>query len=173
MLAGLSACSGLQTAPAPVEDRVETKPSASLPAETAVTAAEAGSREHSAISEPVDSPNNGALQAETEPVVLAVLDEAETLAANGKTQHAIASLERGIRIKPKDPWLWHQLSVLKLRTREWLDAISIAEKSNSLAGSNDQLLIGNWLVIADANEALGNLAAAEKARQMAEKFTTE
>ena len=173
ILAGLAACSGIQSVPAPVEDRAEKKPVESFPAETAVTATETESREHAAISEPVENQNNGTLPAETEPVVLALLDEAETLAAHGKTQHAIASLERGIRIKPKNPWLWHQLSVLKLRTREWLDAISIAEKSNSLARSNDQLLKGNWLVIADANEALGNLAAAEKARQMAENFITE
>lgn len=173
MLVGLAACSGLQTVPAPVEDRIEKKPVESLPVEAADTVPEAGSREHSAISEPVNIQSDVPLQTETEPVVLAVLDEAETLAAHGKTQHAIAALERGIRIKPKDPWLWHQLSVLKLRTREWLDAISIAEKSNSLAGNHNQLLRGNWLVIAEANEALGNPAAAAKARQMAGKFIRE
>ncbi|MDX1519078.1 MAG: hypothetical protein R3318_03070 [Gammaproteobacteria bacterium] len=180
-MASLVACGGVQTSPAPVEDRGDTttvdqqrgsperiKVPPVSPAEENVSGVADGT--DTATDLPVKA-TDATVDSEAGPVVLAFLDEAETLAASGDSQRAIASLERGIRIKPKDPWLWHQLGVMKLRTGEWLDAISIAEKSNSLAGNNRQLLIGNWLVIADANESLGNPEKAKSARQMAEKIS--
>ncbi len=163
----------MPTAPAPVEERAGAATTAPQPAAAPVDDGAGTVTRETPVEDiagdpvPVTAADSASGPDPAEPVVLAFLDEAESLAADGKTGHAIASLERGIRVKPRDPWLWHQLGVLKLRAGQWLDAISIAEKSNSLAGDNRELIRGNWLVIADANEALGNLAAAEKARRMA------
>ncbi len=168
----LAACSGMATSPAPVEDRTESQPQPRKQAQPET--APANVSEPRVTTLPVDEPAvitelppPETQPAQSEPVVLAFLDEAETLAAKGDSARAIASLERGIRIKPKDPWLWHQLAVLKARSKKWLDAISSAEKSNSLAGNNRQLMIGNWTLMAEAYEAQGQLAAAEQARRQA------
>lgn len=179
-LSTLTACGGFQSHPAPVEERdgyraTEQVTTAEALAESEVITETEQPQQQDEIQpesrqieqlDNVEKDQNVSGINDTEPVVLAFLEQAESQAASGNSQQAIASLERGIRVKPKDPWLWHQLGVLKLRTQQWLDAISIAEKSNSLAGKNRQLTIGNWQLIAEAHEALGNLHEAEKARNM-------
>lgn len=179
-LLALSACAGVDTARAPVEDRgrAQTPDTAESPTDTgepveatAIDPATA-SMERVPSENPAPADETRAPAGPVEPVVLAALDEAETLAARGDNSRAMASLERGIRIKPKDPWLWHQLSVLKLRSGQWLDAIAMAGKSNSLAGDNRQLLSGNWMVIAEAREARGELPEAEAARRKAEAYAS-
>lgn len=172
-LLALSACAGVDTTRAPVEDhsRAQT-PDTAEPDEATAVAPVPVSMDPVPGEHPVQADDNQMPAGPVEPVVLAALDEAETLAARGDNSRAMASLERGIRIKPKDPWLWHQLSVLKLRSGQWLDAIAMAGKSNSLAGDNRQLLSGNWMVIAEAREARGELTEAEAARQKAEAYAS-
>lgn len=180
-LLALSACAGVDTTRAPVEDH-----SRAQTPDTPESSKGTGEPDEATATAPAPVPVNPVpgehpAQADdsqmpagpVEPVVLAALDEAETLAARGDNSRAMASLERGIRIKPKDPWLWHQLSVLKLRSGHWLDAIAMAGKSNSLAGDNRQLLSGNWMVIAEAREARGELPEAEAARRKAEAYASD
>lgn len=179
----LSGCAGVGTTPAPVEDRSAPGETGKQPDSTAISREQAGSADAATTAELANVPqpaqpelsksaNQQALSTTPdEPVVLAVLDEAETLASKGDMPRAMASLERGIRIKPKDPWLWHQLSVLKLRDRQWLDAVAMAKKSNSLAGNNQQLLASNWMIIAEAKEALGELSASRAAQRRAEQYS--
>ena len=177
----LSACAGIEPARAPVEDRgraqtsdtAESSTDAGEPGEATAIDPATASTEPAPAEDPVQADNTQMPAGPVEPVVLATLDEAETLAARGDNSRAMASLERGIRIKPKDPWLWHQLSVLKLRSGNWLDAIAMAGKSNSLAGDNRQLLSGNWMVIAEAREARGEQSEAEAARRKAEAYSSD
>lgn len=109
------------------------------------------------------------LNSEPEPIVLAMLNKAEKHMAVGELDQAIASLERAARIKPKDPWLWHAMAVLRLQTQEWNEAINLAQKSISLSGEEQNLLAGNWQIILDAKKALGDEAGvieAEKKLQL-------
>ncbi|MGH8576020.1 MAG: tetratricopeptide repeat protein, partial [Gammaproteobacteria bacterium] len=49
------------------------------------------------------------------PAPRVLLTRARTLANAGKSEEAAATLERAIRIEPRNPWLWHRLAVLRLQ----------------------------------------------------------
>ncbi len=100
--------------------------------------------------------NQSQATAKPEPIVLAMLNKAEKHMAAGEVEQAIDSLERAARLKPKDPWLWHSMAVLRLQTKEWGEAINLAQKSISLSGGQQKLLAGNWQIILDAKKALGD-----------------
>ncbi|MGH8590248.1 MAG: tetratricopeptide repeat protein, partial [Gammaproteobacteria bacterium] len=65
-----------------------------------------------------------------------LLTRARTLANAGKSEEAAATLERAIRIEPRNPWLWHRLAVLRLQEGQHSVAIELAKKSNVLARGN-------------------------------------
>ncbi len=102
----------------------------------------------------------------TSTAVIALLEDADKNKTTGNYEQAIASLERGLRIEPKNPLLWHQLSQLRLKQGRWEQAITLAKKSNSLSRDNISLQSKNWLIILRANEANGNKAGAEQARKI-------
>jgi hypothetical protein len=108
----------------------------------------------------------------TGPAVVALLDDADQYAATGKKQQAVASIERALRIEPKNPVLWHKLGKLHLAEGEWDQAIAMAKKSNVLAPGNNSLQAENWLIIARAKEAQGDAAGALQAIETARRLRT-
>ena len=100
------------------------------------------------------------------PAVVALLDDADRNTAAGKRERAIASLERALRIEPKNPLPWHKLSRLRLEEKNWTQALALAKKSNVLATGNKVLQAENWKIIAQAAAALGDASGAAKAREM-------
>jgi tetratricopeptide (TPR) repeat protein len=101
------------------------------------------------------------------PAVIALLDRAQLDTAAGQREAAGASLERGLRIEPRNAWLWHELAQLRLTQGQYAQAISLAQKSNSFAGHNRRLLALNWQVIGNARVAQGNPSGAEQAFKLA------
>lgn len=101
------------------------------------------------------------------PAVIALLDRARIDTEAGQRGAAGASLERGLRIEPRNAWLWHELAQLRLDQGQYAQAISLARKSNSFSGNERRLQAANWRVIGDARVALGNPADAEQAYQRA------
>ena len=104
------------------------------------------------------------------PAVLALLDQAKLQAQQGDGERAAATLERAIRIEPRDPWLWHRLAVLRLQQQRYRDAIDMANKSNALADADKLLLSGNYQVIAQALAAAGDREGAERARARSQRY---
>jgi len=104
--------------------------------------------------------------AKSGPAVVALLDDADRNTAAGKRERAIASLERALRIEPKNPLPWHKLSRLRLEEKNWKQALALAKKSNVLAAGNKVLQAENWKIIAHASAALGDASGAAKAREM-------
>ena len=100
------------------------------------------------------------------PAVVALLDDADRNTAAGQRERAIASLERALRIEPKNPLPWHKLSRLRLEEKNWKQALALAKKSNVLATGNKVLQAENWKIIAQASAALGDASGAAKAREM-------
>ena len=99
------------------------------------------------------------------PVIIALLDDVTDYENSGNSQQAEATLERAIRIEPKNPLLWHRLGLLQLREKQWQQAIAMAQKSNSLAANNTDLQLNNWKIIAQASKEMGDddlLALARK-----------
>ena len=99
--------------------------------------------------------------------VIALLDIAQRDNAAGKRETAGASLERALRIEPRNPWLWHELAQLRLDEGRYAQAITLAQKSNSFAAAERRLQALNWRLIANARVAQGDSAGAEQARKRA------
>ncbi len=68
----------------------------------------------------------------------------------GRLDLAAATLERGLRVAPKDAILWSNLADVKLRQKQYQQAESLAAKSNSLAGGNTSIVEINKLIIDQA-----------------------
>lgn len=102
--------------------------------------------------------------------VVALLEKAKAEANAGEGEAAAATLERAIEIEPKNPWLWHRLAVLRLQQGLWQPAVDLATKSNTLADGNARLLGGNWEVIANARQGLGDAAGAQQAKSKSQSY---
>ena len=114
------------------------------------------------IADPVPKPVVSGNQA-----VIALLDRARLDTGTGQREAAGASLERALRIEPRNAWLWHELAQLRLAQGQYAQAISLAQKSSSFAGRERRLRALNWRVIGDARVAQGNPSGAEQAFKLA------
>lgn len=84
---------------------------------------------------------------------------------SGKYTAATATLERALRISPRDARLWHQLAQVRLRQKRWRLAVNMAAKSKALARQQPNLQRENWLIMAKAYRALGQTSKAKAAMQ--------
>ncbi len=103
------------------------------------------------------------------PAVASLMEGAHADAAAGRLANAAASLERALRIEPRNPRLWQELARVRLQQRDWAQAESTAARSNSWAGSDASLRAENWRLIAQAREARGDSAGAKAALETAER----
>lgn len=175
------------TSPATVEDRsrsLEKTEPAEAPSDTRAPRAEAADRGAETPGKTAVPPPDVNTDKETGsagntgsgrdyqagPAVVALLDDADQYSGQGESQRAIASVERALRIEPKNPVLWNRLSHLHLQEGNWVQAIAMAKKSNVLASGDHVLQADNWHVIARARQKLGDKSGAtqaiEKARQL-------
>ena len=68
----------------------------------------------------------------------------------GRLSNAAASLERALRIEPRNPRLWQELARVRLKQSQFSQAESTAMRSNSYAGSDAALRAENDRIIEDA-----------------------
>jgi Tfp pilus assembly protein PilF len=94
---------------------------------------------------------------------------ARTDAAAGRLANAAASLERALRIEPRNPRLWQELARVRLKQGDYAQAESTAARSNSWAGSDNALRADNWRIIAHARNARGDAEGARVALEAAER----
>lgn len=80
--------------------------------------------------------------------------QAKTQHENGNNKQAVATLERGLRIAPKDAQLWSYLAEIKLDQHQYQQALSFAKKSNAVAGNNAAIFEKNLKIIEKANRRL-------------------
>ncbi len=95
--------------------------------------------------------------------VVALLDSAATHVNAGELDKAAASLERALRIEPRNAGIWHDLGQIRLHQGQYQQAESLATKSNSLSGGNEMLKARNWRLIANARRAVGDQMGADAA----------
>ncbi|MEJ2200266.1 MAG: tetratricopeptide repeat protein [Desulfuromonadaceae bacterium] len=101
--------------------------------------------------------------------VLSLLQQAQRQSAAGQLADAGATLERGLRIEPRNPFLWQHLARVRLEQGDYSQAENLAAKSNSLAGSDRQLRAENWRLIGQSRSARGDTSGAEQALLRAER----
>lgn len=83
--------------------------------------------------------------------VLALLDSANQQSRSGKLDGASASLERALRIDPRNADIWYRLASVRLQQGQFGLASSLAAKSISLAGNDIDLIEQNEAIIDQAN----------------------
>jgi len=115
-------------------------------------------------------PGSRGTEAEGPPMVLALLEDASRKSAGGDDPAAAAILERALRIDATNGRLWHQLGLIRLRQKNWQQAINLAKKSNSLAAGDYALQKANWQLMAQAYAGAGNRTAAQAAAARAGKI---
>jgi tetratricopeptide (TPR) repeat protein len=81
--------------------------------------------------------------------------QAANQANQGRLDLAAATLERGLRVAPKDATLWSQLAEVKLQQQQYQQARSLAAKSNSLSGGNSSIVQKNQWIIYEASQRAG------------------
>jgi Flp pilus assembly protein TadD len=84
------------------------------------------------------------------PTVQNIQNQALQLRNQGQLEAAAQTLERGLRIAPKDASLWSQLAMVRLQQRQYGQAQSLAHKSNTLARGNSYLIQKNKNIILEA-----------------------
>src|SRR5213592_803413 len=103
---------------------------------------------------PEPAPSLPAPAARTENLAIAgLLDGARADAAAGRLESAAASLERALRIEPRNPRLWQELARVRLQQGDYAQAESTAARSNSWAGNDSALRAENQRIIEQARAA--------------------
>ena len=102
--------------------------------------------------------------------IAGLMDTARADAAAGRLANAAATLERALRIEPRNPRLWYELARVRLKQGQYAQAESVAARSNSWAGSDNALRAENWRLIAEARTARGDAEGARTALDAAERI---
>jgi len=102
--------------------------------------------------------------------VAGLMQGARTDADAGRLPNAAASLERALRIEPRNPRLWQELARVRLKQGEYAQAESTAARSNSWAGGDNGLRAENWRLIAEARSARGDTEGARAALERSKRL---
>ena len=97
----------------------------------------------------------------------ALAAQAEQQRERGDYVAAAATLERAIRIQPREAYLWNRLARVRLDQNNYDQAGSLAQKSNTLSKDQGQIKQDNWGMIAATRRAAGDQTGAQEAEAKA------
>jgi tetratricopeptide (TPR) repeat protein len=104
------------------------------------------------------------------PAVSALVLAANQNSRSGDLELAASSLERAIRIEPRNANLFYKLALLRLKQEKPRLAEDLAKKSALLAANDNKLKKHCWLLIAHIRETQQNFAGAKEARNKSDSF---
>lgn len=104
------------------------------------------------------------------PAVLTLLDQAAASRRQGQPEAAVASLERAVRIEPRNAFIWAELAAVYIDVGNYDQAEAIAQRANSLARGNPHVELRNWQTIASARAGRGDASGSLQARARAEEL---
>lgn len=93
--------------------------------------------------------------------------QAEQQRQTGDYAGAAASLERSLRIAPREAYLWNRLARVRMEQGLSAQAGQLAARSNDLAGNQSAIKKDNWRIIAEARRRAGDTVGAGEAEQRA------
>lgn len=99
--------------------------------------------------------------------VIALLDRAEHYRRLGDTGAAAATLERALRIDPRNASLWYRLAAVRLEQGSPAQAEQLALKSITLSAGDRALQARTWALVARARWAQDDAAGARQAERKA------
>ncbi|MEE9492547.1 MAG: tetratricopeptide repeat protein [Gammaproteobacteria bacterium] len=97
--------------------------------------------------------------------VIALLDQADIHSQSGENEAASVTLERALRIEPRNARLWSKLAAVRLTQGQAYQAEQLALKSNTLSVKDRLLRIDNWKIIAEARRARKDIAGIKEAEK--------
>lgn len=89
---------------------------------------------------------------------------------SGNIESATTTIERAIRIEPRNATLYYKLALLRLKQSKPRLAEDLAKKAALLASNDTQLKRHSWLLVARAREVQGDVKGGKEARAKAKKF---
>lgn len=104
------------------------------------------------------------------PAIGALVSAANQNTKAGDLDSAAASIERAIRIEPRNATLFYKLALLRLKQAKPRLAEDLAKKSALLASTDNTLKKHCWLLIAHAREIQQDFDGAKEARKKADSF---
>lgn len=93
--------------------------------------------------------------------------QAEQQRQQGDYAGAAATLERSLRIAPREAYLWNRLARVRMEQGLAGQAAQLAARSNDLAGNQENVKRDNWRIIAESRRRAGDMAGASEAEQRA------
>jgi len=102
--------------------------------------------------------------------VVALLDRADNYRKAGDTSNEAATIERALRIDPKNARLWHRLAEVRMEQGKAPQAEQLALKSNALSAGDTRLQAGNWQLVARARWSMDDSDGARVAENTARKL---
>ncbi len=104
------------------------------------------------------------------PAVNALASAANQSSKSGDIEAATTTIERAIRIEPRNATLYYKLAVLRLKQSKPKLAEDLAKKALLLATNDAALKKHSWLLVARARELLGDSSGSREAKAQADKF---
>jgi len=104
------------------------------------------------------------------PAVNALASAATQSSKSGDIEAATTTIERAIRIEPRNATLYYKLAVLRLKQSKPKLAEDLAKKALLLATNDAALKKHSWLLVARARELLGDMNGSREAKTQADKF---
>jgi len=104
------------------------------------------------------------------PAVNALASAANQSSKAGDLEAATTTIERAIRIEPRNGILYYKLAVLRLKQSKPKLAEDLAKKALLLATNDAALKKHSWLLVARARELLGDNIGSIEAKTQADKF---
>jgi len=95
------------------------------------------------------------------------VSQAQAQRRKGDLPGATVSLERALRIEPKNPLLWLEMGRLRMDQRNYPQAENMARKALSMSVGDDSTQSAAWRLIADSLRARDRNPEAEEALERA------
>ena len=95
--------------------------------------------------------------------VVSLMQVADERYDDGDLVGAGASIERALRIEPRNPELWYKLAAVRLEQQRYEQAESLAQKSVALSGPYARIRAASWGLIAESRRQRGDARAAAEA----------
>ena len=102
----------------------------------------------------------------------ALVTQAQTQRKRGDLPGATVSLERALRIEPRNPLLWIEMGRLRMDQRNYPQAEAMGRKALSMAIGDDRTQSQAWQLIADALRARGRNVEAQDALDRSRELAT-
>ena len=102
--------------------------------------------------------------------VVSLLNTARQDQRAGNLSAADATLERALRIEPRNAGLWQALARVRLAQGRYRQAEALAQRASALSGMDKALMSQDWRIIGKAREQSGDPAGAQGAYRKASEL---